>query len=39
MNGFDWSDLDARALQQLVAVVETGSVAATWPRLGVTQWP
>ena len=37
MNRFDWSDLDARALQQLVAVVETGSVTGAAQRLGVTQ--
>ncbi|MFN3737075.1 LysR family transcriptional regulator [Hydrogenophaga sp.] len=37
MNHFDWSDLDARALQQLVAVVDTGSVTAAAQQLGVTQ--
>jgi DNA-binding transcriptional LysR family regulator len=37
MSDFDWSDLDGRALQQLVAVVETGSVTAAAHRLGVTQ--
>lgn len=37
MNNFDWSDLDARALQQLVAVVESGSVTGAAHRLGVTQ--
>ena len=37
MNKFDWSDLDARLLQLLVAVVETGSITAAAQRLGVTQ--
>lgn len=37
MNHFDWSDLDARALQQLVAVVDTGSVTGAAQQLGVTQ--
>lgn len=37
MNNFDWSDLDARALQQLVAVVDAGSVTGAAQQLGVTQ--
>lgn len=37
MSHFDWSDLDARALQLLVAVVEAGSVTGAAQRLGVTQ--
>lgn len=37
MSNFDWYDLDARALQQLVAVVEAGSVTGAAHRLGVTQ--
>ena len=37
MNDFDWSDLDARSLQQLVAVVEAGSVTGAAQKLGVTQ--
>ena len=37
MSDFDWSDLDARLLRLLVAVVETGSVTAAAHRLGVTQ--
>lgn len=37
MSKFDWSDLDARLLQLLVAVVETGSITAAAQRLGVTQ--
>lgn len=37
MNKFDWSDLDARLLQLLVAVVEAGSVTGAAQRLGVTQ--
>lgn len=37
MSDFDWSDLDARALQQLVAVVEAGSVTGAAQQLGVTQ--
>ena len=37
MNKFDWSDLDARLLLLLVAVVETGSITAAAQRLGVTQ--
>lgn len=37
MSHFDWSDLDARGLQQLVAVVEAGSVTGAAHRLGVTQ--
>jgi len=37
MSKFDWSDLDARLLQLLVAVVETGSVTGAAQRLGVTQ--
>lgn len=37
MNKFDWSDLDVRLLQLLVAVVETGSITAAAQRLDVTQ--
>ena len=37
MNDFDWSDLDARLLRLLVAVVETGSITAAAHSLGVTQ--
>jgi len=37
MSNFDWSDLDARSLQQLVAVVEAGSVTGAAQKLGVTQ--
>jgi DNA-binding transcriptional LysR family regulator len=37
MSNFDWSDLDARLLQLLVAVVEAGSVTGAAQRLGVTQ--
>ena len=37
MSKFDWSNLDARLLQLLVAVVETGSITAAAQRLGVTQ--
>jgi DNA-binding transcriptional LysR family regulator len=37
MSDFDWSDLDARLLRLLVAVVETGSITAAANRLGVTQ--
>ena len=37
MSKFDWSDLDARLLQLLVAVVETGSITGAAQRLGVTQ--
>ncbi len=37
MNDFDWSDLDARLLQVLVAVQEAGSVTAAAHRLGLTQ--
>ncbi|MEZ5643825.1 MAG: LysR family transcriptional regulator [Burkholderiaceae bacterium] len=37
MSIFDWSDLDAKALQQLVAVVDEGSVTRAALRLGVTQ--
>jgi DNA-binding transcriptional LysR family regulator len=37
MNDFDWSDLDARLLQVLVAVVETGSITGAAQRLDVTQ--
>ncbi len=37
MSDFDWSDLDARLLRLLVAVVETGSVTGAAQRLGVTQ--
>lgn len=37
MSKFDWSDLDVRLLQLLVAVVETGSITSAAQRLGVTQ--
>ena len=37
MNKFDWSDLDVRLLQLLVAVVECGSITAAAQRLEVTQ--
>jgi DNA-binding transcriptional LysR family regulator len=37
MSKFDWSDLDARLLQLLVAVVESGSITGAAQRLGVTQ--
>ena len=37
MNQSDWSALDARLLQLLVAVLETGSITAAAQRLGVTQ--
>ena len=37
MSDFDWSDLDARLLCLLVAVVETGSITGAAHRLGVTQ--
>lgn len=37
MSDFDWSDLDARLLRLLVAVVETGSITGAAQRLGVTQ--
>ena len=37
MRKFDWSDLDARLLQLLVAVVEAGSITGAAQRLGVTQ--
>jgi DNA-binding transcriptional LysR family regulator len=37
MNDFDWSDLDAHALQLLLAVLECGSVTAAAHRLGITQ--
>lgn len=37
MNDFDWSDLDARLLQLLVAVVEAGSITGAAQKLGVTQ--
>ncbi len=37
MNKFDWSDLDARLLQWLVAVVDAGSVTGAAQVLGVTQ--
>lgn len=37
MSDFDWSDLDAKLLRLLVAVVETGSVTGAAHRLGVTQ--
>jgi DNA-binding transcriptional LysR family regulator len=37
MSTFDWSDLDGRLLQLLVAVVEAGSVTGGATTLGVTQ--
>jgi len=37
MSKFDWSDLDARLLRLLVAVVDTGSITLAAQRLGVTQ--
>lgn len=37
MSDFDWSDLDARLLQLLVAVVEAGSITGAAQALGVTQ--
>jgi DNA-binding transcriptional LysR family regulator len=37
MSDFDWSDLDARLLRLLVAIVETGSVTGAAHRLSVTQ--
>jgi DNA-binding transcriptional LysR family regulator len=37
MSDFDWSDLDARLLRLLVAVVESGSITGAANRLGVTQ--
>ena len=37
MSNIDWSDLDARLLQLLVAVVEEGSVTGAAQQLGVTQ--
>lgn len=37
MSNFDWSDLDARLLQLLVAVVEAGSITGAAQSLGVTQ--
>lgn len=37
MNKFDWSDLDARLLRWLVAVVDAGSVTGAAHALGVTQ--
>lgn len=37
MNDFDWSDLDARLLQLLVAVVDAGSITGAAHALGVTQ--
>jgi DNA-binding transcriptional LysR family regulator len=37
MRNFDWSDLDARLLQLLVAVVEAGSITGAAQSLGVTQ--
>src|SRR5215207_9937574 len=37
MSKIDWSALDARLLQLLVAVVEEGSVTGAAARLGVTQ--
>jgi DNA-binding transcriptional LysR family regulator len=37
MNKFDWSDLDARLLRLMVAVVETGSITSAAHSLDVTQ--
>ncbi|WP_211296831.1 LysR family transcriptional regulator [Malikia granosa] len=37
MNKFDWSDLDVRLLQLLVAVVEAGSITGAAQALDVTQ--
>lgn len=37
MSKFDYSDLDGRLLQLLVAVVEAGSITGAAQRLGVTQ--
>ena len=37
MNDFDWSDLDVRLLQLLVAVVNAGSVTGAAQSLGITQ--
>jgi DNA-binding transcriptional LysR family regulator len=37
MSEIDWSSLDARLLQLLVAVVEAGSITGAAQRLGVTQ--
>lgn len=37
MSKSDWSDLDARLLQLLLAVLETGSITAAAIQLGVTQ--
>jgi DNA-binding transcriptional LysR family regulator len=37
MNKIDYSDLNGRLLQLLVAVVETGSITAAATRMGVTQ--
>jgi DNA-binding transcriptional LysR family regulator len=37
MSEIDWSDLDARLLRLLVAIVETGSFTGAAHRLGVTQ--
>ncbi len=37
MSKFDWLDLDARLLQLLLAVAETGSITGAAQRLGVTQ--
>jgi DNA-binding transcriptional LysR family regulator len=37
MSDFDWSDLDARLLQLLVAVVDAGSITRASQSLGVTQ--
>ncbi len=37
MSDFDWSDLDVRLLQLLVAVVEAGSITGAAQALGVTQ--
>jgi DNA-binding transcriptional LysR family regulator len=37
MSKFDWSDLDARLLKLLVAVVDSGSITGAAQQLGVTQ--
>lgn len=37
MSEFDWSDLDVRLLQLLLAVLESGSITGAAQRLGVTQ--
>jgi len=37
MNKFDWSELDARLLQLLVAVIEAGSITGAAQRLEITQ--